>query len=272
MIYRDFKIYLFSVLMILISCTKEPADILTGGNYRYWKRKINNGLHQPAYYYCYFDIRGRYTVFHYYGKQFRKMKFYDDIPNEYWSIENDSLLNFGYGKYKICNISDEQIILNMNGALDTLIAVEEKDIPKKYRKLWDFSNPKHIVDSLYKTKIDSLYSENIKYLYNLLIRQKIISSKDSMNVYINDDSGKKNNSIIRNTMDGLSIVIKDFMNSPGNTYIITHPLEMYGQIVFRIILPKHIGSYNKNTIEIYYDYELGEYFRDDPALSWKNTK
>lgn len=257
----------FLLLLLFASCSRDNVEILTGGNYRYWKHnvKVNGSCNIVTY--EYFDIRGRWTFFGFTDGKLKKVNTYDVIPNEHWHFEGDSILSFDNYKYNIVSISDKRIILNRSKQNDTLFAVNEEDIPLKYRRLWDFSSCSvDVLDRLYKSKIDSLYCANIKYLYNGLKNRGIVNKADSISIYIDDQTRMINRHKIKKMLVSFPVKIQDRLSDKTNQFILCSPKMYYGLVSFPILLPKGFKVLGKDSIDICYEYELDEYFMQSSIL------
>jgi preprotein translocase subunit SecG len=155
-------------MLLFVACSKDSVEILTGDDYRYWKRKIS--VYNPIITYEYFDIKGRWTCFGFRDGRFKKVNTFDVVLNEHWHLEGDSILVFNYWRYNIVDISGEMIILSRNGQTDTLLAANEEEIPLKYKRRWDFSiRQPDILDRLYKNKIDFLHLHRLCVIILLLL-------------------------------------------------------------------------------------------------------
>lgn len=123
------------VLIILLTCcisacsnrSKSTADIICGGNFRYWYSSYDSSM------YHYFDINGRKEQFYIdkFGK-FEEFKMPDVIISTTWKPLNDSTIFLSRKKYPVKIIDDETMIL----LGDTLHLLKDyKYIPKEYQKI-----------------------------------------------------------------------------------------------------------------------------------------
>jgi hypothetical protein len=261
------KMLFYPVLLMLlfVACSKGTVEILTGDDYRYWKHK--NSVTNPIPTYEYFDIKGRWTCFGFRDGRFKKVNTFDVVLNEHWHLEGDSILVFNYWKYNIVEISNERIILSRNGQTDTLLAVNDEEIPLKYKRRWNFSiHRPDILDRLYKYKIDSVYSANIKYLYNGLRKRGIIKKTDTLSIFIDDNSKRVSLPRIRKKINSLPIILQERLLDKSSTFIFRSPKMEYGLVSFHVIIPSKINVMDKDAVDICYEYELDDYFMHSSLL------
>ena len=133
----------------MLSCEKKSLpEVLTGGSYRYWLFLDGKSLSplDSAYnasratrqdslpLHVYFDLSKRFFV--YFGD-------YETVDYYYthkWEIANDSLLEIFHRNYVVKEYDDERILLEFKSRgsgeiiVDTMEAIDLKDVPKEYRK------------------------------------------------------------------------------------------------------------------------------------------
>ena len=136
-----------SISFFFVSCAKKKSlrEVLTNNSYRYWRYteeispcaadSFYNKFHRTRTDSCilYFDKTG---LFLFYLGDFEDLQ-HCHIPR--WELINDSTIYFFDSDIKIKEYSNDKIFLyeKLNSGtvvVDTLKAIDIKDIPKKYRK------------------------------------------------------------------------------------------------------------------------------------------
>lgn len=132
----------------MVSCVKKTLfEVLTGGSFRYWLFLVGRSpspldstynafraTHQNLWH-VYFDKNGIFILY---------LGDYDNIDcyNTYrkYKIVNDSIIEIFDRKYVVKKLNNDKILLYSKmpitecTVVDTLEAIDAKDVPRKYRK------------------------------------------------------------------------------------------------------------------------------------------
>ena len=136
---KDF-VFLLLMLVFFLSCNREKrtANLITGGEYKYWlvSKDANTNWNPERFYY--FDKNGKWLVFtKYIDGSFEKYDGGDIILNETWNLINDSIINIGGKAYSIEVINEDKFIFSdkLNGRGRMLETVSIDLIPPDYHRM-----------------------------------------------------------------------------------------------------------------------------------------